>query len=57
MARGEEAGRERAPDAADAVDAEDVQRVVEPSFARQLDGEEADDAGADADDDRSMGCT
>ena len=47
----EEAGGQRAPHSADAVDAEDVQGVVDAELVNQLDGEETDRAGAGADDD------
>ena len=42
---GEEAGRQSAPDAADAVDREDVERVIDAeSLLEQLEREEAEDA-------------
>ena len=51
---GEEAGEERAERAADGVHAEGVERVVVPEHGLELGaGEERDDAGEDADDDRA----
>ncbi len=45
----EDAGREGAPGAADAVHADHVQRVVQADLGAQPDGEVAERAGADAD--------
>src|SRR5438552_6778358 len=48
----EDAGRERAPGAADAVDAEDVERIVDLEALRELDRGVAEDAGSESDQDR-----
>src|SRR2546423_14530462 len=48
----EDAGRERAPRTADAVDTEDVERVVDLEAPGQLDRGVAEDARAEPDEDR-----
>src|SRR5207248_7204411 len=48
----EDAGRERAPGTADAVDAEDVERVVDLEALGELDRGVAEDACAEPDEDR-----
>ena len=49
---GEEAGRERAPDAGHAVHRDRADRVVDPDPLDEDDAEDGDEAGADADHDR-----
>ena len=49
---GEEAEQQGADEAADEVDADDVEGVVVAELELQLDGEDAEDAGDEADEDR-----
>src|SRR5436190_8154731 len=48
----EDAGRDRAPRTANAVDPEDIERVIDTEALRELDRGVAEDSGAEADEDR-----